>query len=176
MSNRTWPQEHLDLVASWVKTYPKGGSFDIHRVKAERPEEWEKVASSGRPHSAIQHKGYYILHKETHPERVGASRRSKSFNPATGMFDCSLCDRSFAKHQQLGSHVRYHHPSKAKRDAKSSTNHVMLRTGVTATIPGNLVGQMVIVNSDGSVKRAETLNFCPNCGKNVMAHQAAANL
>lgn len=181
MGNRTWPQEHLDLVAGWVKAYPKGkGSFDIHRVKAERPDEWKTVLSSGRSESTIKHKGYYIAYKDIDPNRVHAGGRgshSKRYDAATGLYKCIHCNHpGFAKAQLLGAHMRFTHPKQKRRElvTTSSSNHVM--PGLSVTVPDNLVGQMVIVNPDGTVRHAETLNYCPNCGKNVRAHQAAANL
>lgn len=159
MSKRTWPQEHLDLVASWVKTYPRGGSFDIHRVKAERPDEWDRVASSGRPQSAIQHKGYYITKKEINPGNAGS--RAQRFDVVTGTYKCVVCQQTgFTSPQQLGSHMRLNHPGKSKRWKPSNavaTNHVMPASP-----------------NDGHVDPTKLLKFCPHCGVNLEAHQVAA--
>lgn len=182
MSNRTWPQEHLDLVTTWVKAYPKGrGGFDINRVKAERPDEWKTVLSSGRSEATIKHKGYYIFYKENDPAKVhaggGRGSHSKRFDAATGLYRCIHCEHpGFKNAQLLGSHMRFTHPKSKRRELVTtlSSNHVM--PGLSVTVPDNLVGQMVIVNPDGTVRQAETLNYCPACGKNVKAHQVAANI
>lgn len=162
MSNRTWPQEHLDIVANWVIAYPRGDKgFDIHRVKAERPDEWQKVLSSGRPVSAILHKGYYIAHKDSNPDRVNAGRGRRRFDPTTGTYKCAICQQTgFASPQQLGSHMRLNHPGKSKRWKPSdavATNHVAPTKEHT--------DQSIIT---------QLIKFCPHCGNNLEAHQVAA--
>lgn len=162
MSNRTWPQEHLDLVAGWVKTYPRGDKgFDVHRVKAERPQEWQTVLSSGRSEATILHKGYYIAHKDSNPDRVNAGRGRRRFDPTTDTYKCAICQQTgFASPQQLGSHMRLNHPGKSKRWKPSearATNHVA-----------------PAAHNEEHIDPTKLLKFCPHCGVNLEAHQVAA--
>lgn len=161
MANRKWPKEHIDLVANWVRAYPKGGSFDIHRVKAERPDEWQAVASSGKSDSTIQHKGYYIAHKETNPAKVNAGGGRRRFDPATGTYRCAVCNQAgFKSPQQLGSHMRISHPGKSVRWKPSDaviTNHVR-----------------PAAHNEEHIDPTKLLKFCPHCGVNLEAHQVAA--
>lgn len=156
-----WNTDDVALVKEWCEKYPMGISFDWKRVRANHPEQWNRLLAQGRKEINIYQKGDYVRRSllKTTPKRPSdRNYKRQTVTTASGKYACKVCGDEFKSPQSVGAHVRYAHnrnnnfPIKAKR------------------LVGLTVGQP---EEPKSTKHAA---YCPHCGGHLAAVNAAMNL
>lgn len=143
-----WAPGDVALITDWCRKYPRGSSFDWRRIKAEFPEEWQRLLNQGRREVNIVQKGDYICRSKL-----------KTASPINRRYTCRICGRrGFETKQHLGSHVKLQHPGQRSPERPHRSVSTNQRTW-TEILPKVFEPRTT----------EKTVDYCPCCGTNLRA-------
>lgn len=156
-----WAPADVALITDWCRKYPRGSSFDWRRIKAEFPEEWQRLLNQGRREVNIVQKGDYICRsklKTAKPIQRYTPRKDKPGPPYT----CRIChEQGFQTKQHLGIHVKMRHPGQKspERPHRAVTTNQRTWTEILPTV----------FKARTPENSQRTVDYCPCCGTNLRA-------